>query len=87
MPHQGKIAKDVTIACYGLEFKLDIDDLRERPALAITRQIAATHHGPVWAVEPSIGVPPVSLDDTVKLMPLIRQTLVDHKQNKTRKTD
>ncbi|WP_404394877.1 UDP-N-acetyl-D-mannosamine dehydrogenase [Stutzerimonas chloritidismutans] len=49
-----KTAKDVTIACFGLAFKPDIDDLRESPALAITRQIVATHPGPVLAVEPNI---------------------------------
>lgn len=49
-----KTAKDVTIACYGLAFKPDIDDLRESPALAITRKIAAMHSGNVVAVEPNI---------------------------------
>lgn len=49
-----KTAKDVTIACFGLAFKPDIDDLRESPALAITQQILATHPGPAQAVEPNI---------------------------------
>jgi UDP-N-acetyl-D-mannosaminuronic acid dehydrogenase len=49
-----KTAKEVVIACYGLSFKPDIDDLRESPALAITREIASIHPGPVWAVEPNI---------------------------------
>ena len=49
-----KTARDVTIACLGLAFKADIDDLRESPALAITQQIIATHPGPVLAVEPNI---------------------------------
>lgn len=46
--------KEVTIACFGLAFKADIDDLRESPALAITRQIAGTHLGRVLAIEPNI---------------------------------
>lgn len=49
-----KTAREVTIACFGLAFKADIDDLRESPALAITQLIAATHPGPVLAVEPNI---------------------------------
>jgi UDP-N-acetyl-D-mannosaminuronic acid dehydrogenase len=49
-----KTAKDVTIACYGLAFKADIDDLRESPALNITKRIAEMHTGIVIAVEPNI---------------------------------
>lgn len=54
MDHPDKTAKDVTIACFGLAFKPDIDDLRESPALDITRQLSSKHPGPVWAVEPNI---------------------------------
>lgn len=49
-----KTSKDVTIACYGLAFKPDIDDLRESPALAITKQIMGFHAGQVLAIEPNI---------------------------------
>ncbi|MBT4379808.1 MAG: nucleotide sugar dehydrogenase, partial [Gammaproteobacteria bacterium] len=31
----GKEPKDVTIACFGIAFKADIDDLRESPALTV----------------------------------------------------
>ena len=49
-----KRIEDVTIACFGLTFKPDIDDLRESPAMGITRKIAAMHQGRVIAVEPNI---------------------------------
>jgi len=49
-----KTAKDVTIACYGLAFKADIDDLRESPALNITKLIAKEHAGVTIAVEPNL---------------------------------
>lgn len=43
-----------TIACFGLAFKPDIDDLRESPALAITNSLAGTYDGTVYAVEPNV---------------------------------
>jgi len=83
-----KTAKDVTIACFGLAFKPDIDDLRESPALAITRQIAAAHPGPVWTVEPNIDALPAALTELFSLASTevalnqadIKVLLVDHKQ-------
>jgi UDP-N-acetyl-D-mannosaminuronic acid dehydrogenase len=54
----GKTAKDVTIACYGLAFKPDIDDLRESPALQIAQNIAKLHSGLTLGVEPNIRVLP-----------------------------
>ncbi|MEM5551702.1 UDP-N-acetyl-D-mannosamine dehydrogenase [Pseudoalteromonas neustonica] len=50
-----KTAADVTIACYGLAFKPDIDDLRESPALNIAKQIIELHSGTVIAVEPNVA--------------------------------
>lgn len=46
--------EDVTIACYGLAFKPDIDDLRESAALQITRELIEQHSGIVVIVEPNI---------------------------------
>ncbi|WP_215397965.1 UDP-N-acetyl-D-mannosamine dehydrogenase [Rheinheimera oceanensis] len=56
-----KTAKDVTIACYGLAFKPDIDDLRESPAMSIAQQLIALHTGPVVLVEPNIDSLPAKL--------------------------
>ena len=50
-----KTIQDVTIACYGLTFKPNIDDLRESPAMKISREIAEFHNGRVIAVEPHIN--------------------------------
>lgn len=47
-------AKDVSVACFGLAFKPDIDDLRESPALEITSEVHRFHQGKVLAVEPNI---------------------------------
>ena len=62
-----KNAKDVLIACYGLSFKANIDDLRESPALNITREIATFHTGRVVAVEPNISELDTTLPSNVIL--------------------
>ena len=51
----GRHPSDVTIACWGLAFKPDIDDLRESPALEIARDLCDRHPGPVLAVEPHVA--------------------------------
>lgn len=53
-----KTAKDVTIACLGLTFKPDIDDLRESPALNIAQQIDELNVGTTYLVEPNIEALP-----------------------------
>ncbi|TGE79844.1 UDP-N-acetyl-D-mannosamine dehydrogenase [Pseudoalteromonas sp. KS88] len=82
-----KTAKDITIACYGLAFKPDIDDLRESPALNITKQIADIHSGNVLAVEPNINELPnkikaiqLSTFENAKDKADIHLLLVDHKE-------
>jgi UDP-N-acetyl-D-mannosaminuronic acid dehydrogenase len=51
---------DVKVACLGLAFKPDIDDLRESPAVEITQQIAQLGCQ-VMAVEPNIETLPQKL--------------------------
>ena len=52
---------DVTLAFYGLAFKANIDDLRESPALEITRKLTAKHPGSSVVVEPNIRMLPDEL--------------------------
>lgn len=91
-----KTAKDITIACYGLAFKPDIDDLRESPALNITKQIAELHSGSVIAVEPNINELPSKINtlqlstfEMAKNSADIHLLLVDHQEfkNSTVKSD
>lgn len=65
--NSSKTSKDVTIACFGLAFKPDIDDLRESPSLAITLKIAGSHPGKVLVVEPNIEHLPANLEGKVTL--------------------
>ena len=62
-----KTIKDVTIACYGLAFKPDIDDLRESPALEISKKLAEQGFN-ILAVEPNIGILPESLATKVDIV-------------------
>ena len=63
---QERLGRRPRIACLGLAFKPDIDDLRESPALMIAEQLLAAGHD-VIAVEPNITDHPrlalASLDD------------------------
>jgi len=52
------------IACLGLAFKADVDDLRESPAVEITRHLAQRQIGRVLAVEPYISQLPKALSDS-----------------------
>ena len=89
-----KTAKDVTIACYGLAFKPDIDDLRESPALNITKQLAQLHSGTVIAVEPNIKKLPKNITsfelqtlNNAKTNANIHLLLVDHQEFKSENID
>jgi UDP-N-acetyl-D-mannosaminuronic acid dehydrogenase len=65
----GRHPADVAIACWGLAFKPDIDDLRESPALDIARDLCDRHAGPVLAVEPHVAALPPSLARAVPADP------------------
>lgn len=80
--------KKPVIACFGLAFKANIDDLRESPAMDICEAIAQQGVGEILAVEPNInalpdrlstkGVELVSIGDALERANTI-VILVDHK--------
>ena len=55
------------IACLGLAFKANIDDLRESPALEITRELALEDVAEILAVEPYVRECPAALKDLKRL--------------------
>ncbi len=83
--------KRPVIACLGLAFKADIDDLRESPALDIVKTLASQQIGKLLVVEPNIaqlpdqliaqGVELVELSDALGAANLL-VALVDHSEFK-----
>ena len=83
--------KKPVVACLGLAFKADIDDLRESPALDIVKHLAEANVGDIIAVEPNIHTLPKALENhNVTLDTLANAldkanvvvVLVDHKEFK-----
>lgn len=57
----GKTMSDIKVACLGLAFKPDIDDLRESPSLEIVHNICRLGVE-TWAIEPNVGHLPESFN-------------------------
>ncbi|HGO5809740.1 TPA: UDP-N-acetyl-D-mannosamine dehydrogenase [Mannheimia haemolytica] len=87
----GKSIDQIKIACLGLAFKPDIDDLRESPALKITEKLADKYVGQILAVEPNVEELPkkladknislISVGEALKVADVV-VVLVDHKEFK-----
>ncbi len=50
-----------TVACLGLSYKADIDDLRESPGVEIVKRLAADWNGDILVVEPYVKALPAGL--------------------------
>ena len=75
--------KRPTIACLGLAFKADVDDLRQSPALHIARRIVEEDLGNVMVCEPNVdaveGFNLASLDEALTFADIV-VLLVKHRQ-------
>jgi len=87
----GKKASELSIACLGLTFKANIDDLRESPALNVAKKISLMSFNEVILVEPNINQAPKGfefgtkitlIEDALKVADIV-VLLVDHDQFKT----
>lgn len=78
---------EVKIACFGLSFKADIDDLRESPAVHIVQKLAGLLPQGILAIEPNVkdlpssfnGVELVSTEHALANAEILI-LLVDHKE-------
>lgn len=81
-----KKIKNPVIACFGVTFKADIDDLRESPSLMITRQLRDLEIGEILVCEPNIrkldGFTLVDMDTAISRSDIV-VILVDHRIFKT----
>lgn len=91
LAEKGGQLQDITLACFGLSFKPDIDDLRESPAMDIARKLAHWHQGKTLIVEPHIHQLPEIFAGKGELVPTdvalaqadVIVLLVDHRSFKT----
>ncbi|MFI8692501.1 UDP-N-acetyl-D-mannosamine dehydrogenase [Stutzerimonas kunmingensis] len=87
--------QDLTIACFGLAFKPNIDDLRESPSVDILTQLSRRKLGKIICIEPHIASLPenlrahcelVSLDDGLIAADIVL-LLVDHSVFRAKEVD
>jgi UDP-N-acetyl-D-mannosaminuronic acid dehydrogenase len=78
--------KNPVIGCLGLTYKANVDDLRESPAIMITKELIASGRGRIMACDPNINdsfqeFPLYSLSQVLKEADILL-VLVDHQEFK-----
>jgi len=77
--------KAPVVACLGLAFKADVDDVRDSPAVEIVRELADTVDAPLMVVEPNLAAHPefelCAIEDALAKANIVL-VLTDHKQFK-----
>jgi UDP-N-acetyl-D-mannosaminuronic acid dehydrogenase len=92
--NSGIAFEDIRIACLGITYKADIDDLRESPALEIAQTLAEYYERKVAIVEPNLRALPDDLVDAQSALVTLNEAiaeahvlvlLVDHAEFKNMK--
>lgn len=77
--------RNPVVACLGLAFKADVDDVRDSPAVEIVRALDAELGAPLLVVEPNLAAHPeftlCSIEDALSRANVVL-VLTDHKQFK-----
>lgn len=71
--------QQIQIACLGIAYKADVDDLRESPALTIVEQLAKDTNLKISVVEPNIQALPRSLEEINVKLKTLKEAL-DHSE-------
>lgn len=66
---------DAPVACLGLAFKANIDDLRESPALEVALELARRYGPRIRIVEPFINALPAAFDGTGAMLVPLEQAM------------
>lgn len=84
MQKDGRLSGKAKVACLGLAYKPDVDDLRESPAIDVIRGLAKDDDVELWIVEPNLkswDLPLMSLDKAVRVADVV-VSLTAHKEFK-----
>jgi UDP-N-acetyl-D-mannosaminuronic acid dehydrogenase len=66
---------DAPVACLGLAFKADIDDLRESPAMQVTLELARRYGSRIRVVEPYVAALPAAFAGTGATLVSLEQAM------------
>lgn len=75
--HSGMAVEDICIACLGITYKADIDDLRESPALEVAQALASCHGGKIMVVEPNLQALPEELAEGQTILSALDEAIAE----------
>jgi UDP-N-acetyl-D-mannosaminuronic acid dehydrogenase len=77
LANSGMAAEEIRIACLGVTYKPDVDDVRESPALNIAQVLGGRYGARVMIVEPTLEILPEELTSTKATSGTLNEALAD----------